>query len=114
MKFILLGGLLWVFVTTANVRAQQSSTSSDAQPQTSTQTALSLQTRPGEILQLEDTIRASREQPKVMSIVPWQPPLEKEQLPSPFVQRIEQEFLPLDRQEFRRRVQHFERVSEQK
>lgn len=64
------------------------------------------------VIQLEDTIRASREQPRVLSIVPWQPPKDKEQLPSPFVKRIEQDFLPLDRDEFRRRVQHFEKVSD--
>ncbi len=64
------------------------------------------------VLQLEDTIRGGREQPKVLSIVPWQPPRDKEQLPSPFVKRIEQDFQPLDRDEFRRRVTHFEKVSE--
>lgn len=71
----------------------------------------SSQTKDG-VIQLEDTIRGSREQPKVLSIVPWQPPKDKEQLPSPFVKRIEQDFLPLDRDEFRRRVQHFEKVSD--
>ena len=64
------------------------------------------------VIQLSETIRASREQPKVLTIVPWQPPKDKKQLPSPFVKRIEQDFLPLDRDEFRRRVQHFEKVSE--
>ena len=64
------------------------------------------------VIQLTETIRASREQPKVLTIVPWQPPRDKEQLPSPFVNRIEQDFLPLDRDEFKRRVQHFEKVSD--
>jgi len=64
------------------------------------------------VIQLQDTIRGSREQPKVLSIVPWQPPKDKEQLPSPFVKRIEQDFLPLDREEFKRKVQHFERLSQ--
>ena len=74
------------------------------------------QTEPSQIkdgvIQLEDTIRGSREQPKVLSIVPWQPPKDKQQLPSPFVKRMEQDFLPLERDEFRRRVQHFDKVSD--
>ena len=71
----------------------------------------SSQTKDG-VIQLEDTIRGSREQPKVLSIVPWQPPKDKQMLPSPFEIRIEQDFLPLDRDEFRRRVQHFDKVSD--
>lgn len=67
-------------------------------------------TRNGVVV-IEDTIRVSREQPKVLSIVPWQPPRDKATLPSPFVKRIEQDFMPLDREEFTRKVQHFERVS---
>lgn len=63
------------------------------------------------ILQIQDTIRGSREQPKVLSIVPWQPPRDKASLPSPFVKRIEQDFMPLDREEFIRKVQHFERAT---
>ena len=63
------------------------------------------------VLEIEDTIRIKREQPKVLSIVPWQPPRDKASLPSPFVKRIEQDFMPLDREEFTRKVQHFERVS---
>ncbi|WJG08752.1 hypothetical protein [Aliiglaciecola sp. LCG003] len=62
-------------------------------------------------LHLQDTIRSSREQPKVLTIVPWQPPRDKASLPSPFVKRIEQDFMPVERQEFTRLVEHFERVS---
>lgn len=64
----------------------------------------------GKIL-IQDTIRGSREQPRVLSIVPWQPPQDKASLPSPFVKRIEQDFMPLDREEFTRQVLHFERAS---
>lgn len=63
------------------------------------------------VLQLESTIRGSREQPKVMSIVPWQPPTEKQALPSLILQRIDQEFVALDREEFQLRVQHYEKLS---
>lgn len=60
------------------------------------------------VIELQDTIRASREQPKVMSIVPWQPPLDKAALPSPFVKRVEQDFMPLVREEFKRKVKYFD------
>jgi hypothetical protein len=63
------------------------------------------------VLKLETTIRGSREQPKVMSIVPWQPPTEKQELPSLVLQRIDQEFVSLDREEFQLRVRHFENLS---
>jgi hypothetical protein len=64
-----------------------------------------------QVLQLESTIRGSREQPKVMSIVPWQPPTDKQELPSLILQRIDQEFVALDREEFQLRVRHFENLS---
>ena len=63
------------------------------------------------VLKLEATIRGSREQPKVMSIVPWQPPSQNNLLPSPVMQRINQTFSPLDREEFLRRLDHFEKLS---
>lgn len=66
---------------------------------------------PQPVLKLEATIRGSREQPKVMSIVPWQPPTEKQALPSPVVLRINQQFQPLNRADFQRQVQHFEKLS---
>ncbi|MEP4888475.1 MAG: hypothetical protein ABJV04_00485 [Aliiglaciecola sp.] len=67
----------------------------------------------GKIL-IQDTIRGNREQPRVLSIVPWQPPRDKASLPSPFVKRIEQDFVPIDREEFSRKVEHFERASGKK
>jgi hypothetical protein len=63
------------------------------------------------VIKIETTIRGSREQPKVMSIVPWQPPSQKQVLPSPILQRIEQKFKPLKRDEFQRQVQYFEKLS---
>lgn len=64
------------------------------------------------ILKLEATIRGSREQPKVMSIVPWQPPTEKQPLPSPVLSRINQQFQALNRNEFRRQIDYFEKLSD--
>lgn len=64
------------------------------------------------ILKLEATIRGSREQPKVMSIVPWQPPTEKQPLPSPVLSRINQQFQALNRDEFRRQIDYFEKLSD--
>jgi hypothetical protein len=63
------------------------------------------------VIKLETTIRGSREQPKVMSIVPWQPPSQKQVLPSPILQRIEQKFKPLKRDEFQRQIQFFDNTN---
>ena len=63
------------------------------------------------VIRLETTIRGSREQPKVMSIVPWQGPSQKQVLPSPILQRIGQKFSPLKRDEFQRQIQFFEKLS---
>jgi hypothetical protein len=79
-----------------------------AQEVTESVTEQPLDTR---VIKIETTIRGSREQPKVMSIVPWQPPSQKQVLPSPILQRIEQKFKPLKRDEFQRQVQYFEKLS---
>lgn len=62
-------------------------------------------------LQLEATIRGSREQPTVISIVPWQQPEQKGQLPSPAIQQINQRLKPIDRREFLRELAHYEKLS---
>ena len=59
-------------------------------------------------IQIEDTIRGNQEQPKVMSIVPWQSPKEKQALPSLILQRLNKKFKPLERDEFQRQIQFFE------
>ncbi len=102
-------------VNQPTLAAPQSQSQSQIQPQQPLETpepqsGVQVTTRNGVVV-IEDTIRVSREQPKVLSIVPWQPPRDKATLPSPFVKRIEQDFMPLDREEFTRKVQHFERVS---
>lgn len=90
----------------------QSASRSTADAETTQPTVSDSRTRVGNgVIEIEDTIRVKREQPKVLSIVPWQPPRDKTSLPSPFVQRIEQDFRPLNREEFIRKVAHFERVT---
>ena len=59
---------------------------------------------------IEETIRgnANQEQPKVLTIVPWQQPNEKEALPSPISERLNKQFSTLERDEFRRQIRFFE------
>jgi hypothetical protein len=57
------------------------------------------------VIKLEDTIRGDQEQPKVLSIVPWQTPSVKPPLPSPILERINLKFAPLERAEFSRELQ---------
>jgi hypothetical protein len=59
-------------------------------------------------IQLEETIRGNQEQPKVLTIVPWQSPKEKEALPSLILQRLDKKFQPLERDEFQRQIQFFD------
>lgn len=56
------------------------------------------------VLQLEETIRGNQEQPKVLTIVPWQAPKAKQSLPSPIVERINKKFAPLQRDELLRQI----------
>jgi hypothetical protein len=61
-----------------------------------------------EVIQLEETIRGNQEQPKVLTIVPWQPPHAKQALPSPIVERINKTFVPLQRDELQRQIKILE------
>jgi hypothetical protein len=56
------------------------------------------------VIQLEETIRGNQEQPKVLTIVPWQSPKTKQALPSPIVERINKTFVPLQREELKRQI----------
>lgn len=116
--------IAWMMISCASAQAQQQAGGEQQQAavqQTPTQAQqarlaqqqpLVVDPKPQSLptIQLEETIRASREQPKVMSIVPWQMPAEKTALPSPIVERIEQNFVPLTRSQFRRQVKHFEQL----
>jgi hypothetical protein len=57
-----------------------------------------------EVIKLQETIRGNQEQPKVMSIVPWQSPKAKQALPSAIVERINKKFVPLQRNELKRQI----------
>lgn len=57
------------------------------------------------VIKLEETIRGNQEQPKVLTIVPWQSPKAKKALPSPIVERINKTFKPLQRDELRLQIQ---------
>ena len=57
-----------------------------------------------EVLTIEETIRGNQEQPKVLTIVPWQTPTVKEALPSQIVERINKQFVPLQRDELLREL----------
>jgi hypothetical protein len=57
------------------------------------------------VIKLEETIRGNQEQPKVLTIVPWQSPKTKQALPSPIVERINKTFVPLQRDELKRQIQ---------
>ena len=56
------------------------------------------------VIELEETIRGNQEQPKVLTIVPWQLPKTKQTLPSPIVERINKKFVPLQRDELQRQI----------
>jgi hypothetical protein len=58
-------------------------------------------------IKLEATIRGNQEQPKVLTIVPWQSPKEKQALPSLILQRLNNKFQPLERDEFQRKIEFF-------
>lgn len=57
------------------------------------------------VIELEENIRGNQEQPKVLTIVPWQSPKTKQALPSPIVERINKQFVPLQRDEFKLQIQ---------
>ncbi|MEO9945998.1 hypothetical protein [Paraglaciecola sp.] len=57
-----------------------------------------------EVVTIEETIRGNQEQPKVLTIVPWQAPSLKEALPSQIVERINKQFVPLQRDELLREL----------
>lgn len=56
------------------------------------------------VMQLQETIRGNQEQPKVLTIVPWQSPKTKQALPSPIIERINKTFVPLHRDELKLQI----------
>jgi hypothetical protein len=58
-------------------------------------------------IKIEETIRGNQEQPKVLTIVPWQSPKDKQALPNLVLERLNKPFLPLERDEFQRQITFF-------
>lgn len=61
---------------------------------------------------INETVRGNEEQPKVLTIVPWQSPSGPEYLYRPLNSRLEQLFKPVERAELRRQL-HFISITEQ-
>ena len=61
---------------------------------------------------LRSTIKGSQEQPRVITIVPWQPPEITDLLQSPMQRSASESFQPLDRSTFQRKLE-FQRRFEQ-
>ncbi len=61
---------------------------------------------------LSTTIRGNQEQPKVITIVPWQPPSGPDYLYRPLGSRLEHIFAPVERSELRRQLHFLESVPE--
>ncbi len=55
---------------------------------------------------LHSTITGNQEQPKVLYIVPWQPPGNADQLMQPIKPMLDDVFAPVDREEFQRELKY--------
>jgi hypothetical protein len=64
----------------------------------------------GGVIQLEAVIRGNQQQPKVLTIVPWQSPGRKNTLPSPVWQQVKQQLQPLERRDFLQEQRLFEKL----
>ena len=62
---------------------------------------------------LHSTITGNQEQPKVLYIVPWQPPGGVDQLQQPVQSLLGDVFAPTDRAEFRRELKYRAAAAEQ-
>ncbi len=61
---------------------------------------------------LHSTITGNQEQPKVLYIVPWQPPGSADQLKQPIKPVLDDVFAPVDRAEFQRELKYREDATE--
>ena len=62
---------------------------------------------------ISETVRGNEEQPKVLTIVPWQSPSGPEYLYRPLNSRLEQVFKPVERAELRRQLYFISTAGEQ-
>ncbi|MDN4502064.1 hypothetical protein QX776_06605 [Alteromonadaceae bacterium BrNp21-10] len=65
------------------------------------------------VLKLESVIRGNQEQPKVLTIVPWQTPKTKAIFASLQTQLMQTEFEPLERSSFIRQISFHHKLSKQ-
>ena len=104
-----------------HVGAQQDEAQSDQnlaetqaeQPQVKASTTSNARVTEGGVIQLEAVIRGNQQQPKVLTIVPWQSPERRNALPSPVWQQVRQQLQPLERRNFLQEQQLFEKLSKQ-
>lgn len=64
------------------------------------------------ILELDDTVIGNQEQPKVMNIVPWQPPSGPDHYYRPLLMSVDQSFERIERSEFLRLIERKEKEAE--
>lgn len=60
---------------------------------------------------LHSTITGNQEQPKVLYIVPWQPPGSADKLMQPVKPVLDDVFAPVDRAEFQRELKYREKAA---
>lgn len=63
------------------------------------------------VIQLEAVIRGNQQQPKVLTIVPWQSPERRNALPSPVWRQVKQQLQPLERRDFLQEQRLFKKLS---
>ncbi|QDP01928.1 hypothetical protein [Thalassotalea sp. PS06] len=76
-------------------------------PTTSSNTSVTTTPTSSGFITLETTIVGNKEQPKVLSIVPWQNPEQAGTLSTEITSQIEQVFRPLDAETLNREIVYF-------
>lgn len=62
------------------------------------------------VIELSSTVTGNQEQPKVLYLVPWQPPQGPEGLYQPLQGLVQEVFNPVDRDELRRELRYREQL----
>ena len=62
------------------------------------------------VVELRSTVKGNQEQPKVLYIVPWQPPTPGEVTYQPLQTLVSDVFEPVDREEFVRQIEYQEQL----
>ena len=64
------------------------------------------------VVELQSTVKGNQEQPKVLYIVPWQPPQPGKVSYRPLQSLIGEVFEPVDREEFVRQIEYQQRLQQ--